>query len=112
MLRPIRLAVMFDQQVHAGGGYQQALNAALLVRSLPKDLVFPVYYTTFRENLETLSNFGLDAHLVELNKVSRVWLRLRASFGNYFTLKFFKFFQNINSFETIFLKENIDLVYF
>ncbi len=112
MLKPIRLAVMFDQQVHAGGGYQQALNAALLVRSLPKDLVVPVYYTTLRENLETLSNFGIDAHLVELNKVSRLWLRLRASFGNYFTVKFFKFFQNINSFEKIFLKENIDLVYF
>lgn len=38
-MRPIRLAVIFELQIRAGGGYQQALNAALLTRALPKKLV-------------------------------------------------------------------------
>lgn len=112
MRKPIRLAVLFDQQVHAGGGYQQALNAALLVRRLPKDLVEPFYFTTLRENLETLAILGIDARLLEFNVISRAWVRLYAWLGNHLPLKFFKLFQKINNLENIFKENNIDLVYF
>jgi glycosyltransferase involved in cell wall biosynthesis len=112
MKKPVRLAVLFDQQVHAGGGYQQALNAALLVGRLPKDLVEPVYFTTLRENLETLANFGIEAKLLELHVISRAWLRLRTWLGSYLTLRIFKLFQKTNSFEIFFKENSIDLVYF
>jgi glycosyltransferase involved in cell wall biosynthesis len=112
MKKPVRLAVLFDQQVHAGGGYQQALNAAFLVARLPKGMVETVYFTTLRENLETLANLGFEAKLIELNLLSRAWVRLRAWLGNYFTLKIFKIFQKTNSLENYFKKNNIDLVYF
>ena len=112
MKKPIRLAVLFDQQVYAGGGYQQALNAALLVKRLPKDLVEPVYLTTLRENLETLANFGINAQLLELSLIKRAWVRLRASLGSNILLKIFKCLQKINSFEKVFIKNNIDLIYF
>lgn len=112
MKKPIRLAVLFDQQVLAGGGYQQALNAALLVERLPKDLVEPVYFTTLPENLETLANLGIEAKLLELNLIRRIWVRLRAWLGNHLTLKLFKIFQKVNDFEIFFKKNNIDLIYF
>lgn len=112
MKKPVRLAVLFDQQVHAGGGYQQALNAALLVGRLPKDLVEPVYFTTLHENLETLANLGIEAKLLELSVISRAWVRLRTWLGNYLTLRIFKLFQKTNSFENFFKKDNIDLIYF
>ena len=112
MKKPIRLAVLFDQRVYAGGAYQQALNAALLVRRLPKDLVEPVYLTTLRENLETLAILGIDAKLLEFNVISSAWVRMYAWLGNRLPLKIFKLFQKTNSFEKIFNKNNIDLVYF
>ncbi len=112
MRKPIRLAVLFDQQVLAGGGYQQALNAALLVQSLPKYLVQPVYFTTLPENLEILANLGIEAKLLELNLIRRIWVRLRSWLGNHLTLKIFKIFQKVNDFEIVFKKNNIDLIYF
>jgi glycosyltransferase involved in cell wall biosynthesis len=112
MTKPIRLAVLFDQQVHVGGGYQQALNAALLVKNLPLDLVEPIYFTTLRENLETLKKFGLDAQLLELNIINRLFIHLRYWCENLFIIKIFRFIQNINQFESFFIKNNIDLVYF
>ncbi len=112
MKKPLRLAVLFDQHVHVGGGYQQALNAARLVRRLPNYLVAPFYFTTLRENLEILASLNIDAKLLELNLYTRILVRLRAWIGNYLTLKIFKIFQKTNYFESFFLKENIDLVYF
>ena len=35
-LKPIRLAIIFDQKIHVGGGYQQALNAALIAKKIPE----------------------------------------------------------------------------
>ncbi len=112
MKKPVRLAVLFDQQFHAGGGYQQALNAALLVERLPKDLVEPVYFTTFHENLETLANLGIKARFLKLSLISKFWGRLRTWLGNLFVLKILKKIQQTNDFEIYFKKNNIDLVYF
>jgi glycosyltransferase involved in cell wall biosynthesis len=112
MKKPIRLAVLFDQKIHAGGGYQQALNAALQVKRLPTDLVEPVYFTTVYENLSNLAKFGVVAHLIRLNIFMRVWLRLHATFGDYLLFRFLKIFQVFNYFEIIFLKAEIDLIYF
>lgn len=112
MMRPIRLAILFDQQLRVGGGYQQALNAAVMVRSLPKDLVEPIYFTTLRENLETLADLGINAKLLEWNVIGRTLVRLRTWLGNHVSLKIFKIFQKINNFEIIFKKNNIDLIYF
>lgn len=112
MKKPIRLAVVFDQQVYAGGGFQQSLNAALLVKKLPTDLVNPIYFTTLRENLEILANIGINAQFIQLNAINRSWLRLRAWVGNTLMIRIFKIFQNTNALESVFSKENIDLVYF
>jgi hypothetical protein len=112
MIKPVRLAVLFDQKVQAGGGYQQALNAALLVKRLPNDLVKPLYFTTLRENLDTLSELGINTKLIELSFITRAWVRFRGSLGSHLSIKIFKFFQETNSFEKIFEKNNIDLIYF
>ena len=46
-MKSIRLAVIFDQVVKSGGGYQQALNSALLTKELPKDTVEVIFFTLF-----------------------------------------------------------------
>ena len=45
-MRRIRLGVIFDAQIRAGGGYQQSLNAALLTRMLPKELIEVIFFHT------------------------------------------------------------------
>ena len=34
--RSINLAIIFHQDIQIGGGFQQAINAALLIKKLPK----------------------------------------------------------------------------
>ena len=59
--RPLRLAVSFDVEVEAGGGYQQALNACILAAGLPAALCIPQFFATSRENVETLATHGIEA---------------------------------------------------
>ena len=53
-MKPLRLAVIFDQQIRAGGAYQEALNTALLTRDLPDALTEVVFFTTLKENVAVL----------------------------------------------------------
>ena len=66
-MQSIRLGVIFDQLVKSGGGYQQALNSALLARDLPKDLVDVVFFTLFRENVSILSSYGIKAEVLNFS---------------------------------------------
>ena len=73
--RPVRLAVSFDVEREAGGGYQQALNACILAAGLPTDLCTPQFFASSRENVEALAAYGIEARHLPLG----VWAR-RESF--------------------------------
>ena len=47
----IKMAVIIDQKIFAGGGYQQSLNAAFSTLKLNKDLVDVVFYTLTKSNV-------------------------------------------------------------
>ena len=51
-MRVIRLAVIFDQRIQSGGGYQQSINAALISKNLPKNLAKTIFYTTEKKTLQ------------------------------------------------------------
>ena len=110
-MRPIRLAVVFDQQIRAGGGYQQALNAALLTCELPSSLVETIYFTTLSENVETLSRFGIKAELVPASFYSRVSTYFRRKISNSRLLKLFKKNHPYTPIEKALIKHRIDLAY-
>ena len=44
--KPINIALIFDQEVSSGGGYQQGLNAALLAKKLDPKLVNICFFHT------------------------------------------------------------------
>jgi glycosyltransferase involved in cell wall biosynthesis len=75
--RPVRLAVSFDVEVEAGGGYQQALSACILAAGLPTDLCMPRFFARSRQNVEALAAHGIEArHLsfgVWARRESLVW---------------------------------------
>jgi len=111
ILRPIRLAVYFDQQIYAAGGYQQALNAALLVKHLPDKLVEPIFFTQKRENIDTLHSYGIDAVFVPLSFIRRLSLLFRRHLTQQ-PLRWWKKIAGLNGFENVLIKNKIDLVYF
>jgi len=111
-MRPLRLAVIFDQQIRAGGGYQQALNAALLARELPPDLCEPVFFTTLDENIETLAGYQVDANLICLSLFDKLKTSLRRLVTSHRVLKILKKLETYTAFEVSLIRQNIDLVYF
>jgi glycosyltransferase involved in cell wall biosynthesis len=111
-MKPIRLAVIFDQQISAGGGFQQALNAALLVKSLPNSLVECVFFTTHRHSVALLSTFDVPAQYIKFNIFQRLWARVRGSITNTLVIKGIKSIQKYGPLERILIKNRIDLVYF
>ena len=111
-MRPIQLAVVFDQHISVGGGYQQSLNAALLTRDLPDDLVEVSYFTTLKENVYTLSTYGINATLINLSIAGKIWSEIRAKVHNRFLHTLLCLDRFPSPFEKVLLNHKIELVYF
>ena len=105
-MSPIRVAIIFDQQIHAGGGYQQSLNASLLVKQLSEELVEPIYFTIFKENITILSKFDIEAQFLNITLFEKFWARIRISFRNHRLLKFIKKIQRYGQFEKTLVQNN------
>jgi len=110
-LRPVRLAVVFDQQICAGGGYQQALNSALLTLELPSSLVEVVFFTNLSENIETLLHYGIKAELIKISTLSKALAYLRRLIVGPRLLRAVKKFQRYSPIEKILVNHRIDLAF-
>lgn len=111
-MRPIRLAVIFDQQIRVGGGYQQALNAALLTKKLPEQTVQTIFFTTIEENLATLADNGIQAELIQISFLIKARTYLRRLVIDARVLKLLKRFERYSPFERRLVQRKIDFVYF
>lgn len=112
LLRPIRLAVYFDQAIHVGGGYQQALNAALMVKKVSSDLVDPLFFTNHKGNIKVLADLGIEANYFPLRLFGRIGLKIRNCISETRYLRSWKKYMGPNEFERPLLEKSIDLVYF
>ena len=108
----MRFAVIFDQQINAGGGYQQALNAALLTRDLSPELVEVVFFTTLEENVATLASQAIEARLIRLSFFERLRTYFRRGILLPRLLNVVKWIERYSPFEGSLVREKIDLVYF
>lgn len=111
-MRPIRLAVIFDQRISAGGGYQQALNAALVTTELNDEAFTIVYYTTVEDNVSTLASYGIQAELIRYSRVQTAFNRLRSVVNGMLSFKPLKSCKYSSPFENYLTQRQIDLVYF
>jgi glycosyltransferase involved in cell wall biosynthesis len=111
-MRPIRLSVIFDQHIHAGGGYQQALNAAMLVQELPKELVEIVFFTTLKENIATLTTYGIKAKIIQLSFFAKIKTYLRIRIINTYFYKIIQKIEEHSPLEKKLIEDKIDIVYF
>jgi glycosyltransferase involved in cell wall biosynthesis len=111
-MRPIRLGVIFDQQIRAGGGYQQALNAALLTREISKELVEITFFTFLPENISTLAAHGIDAVTIHLSLFAKLKAYLRKGITNARLLDIIQKIEQHSPLEKQLIEHEIDLVYF
>lgn len=82
VMRPVRLAVVLEQEIHQGGGYQQSVNAARLVMRLPRDLAEPVFLTLHEGNLAALERHGIRASHLRVSAAARVLARVEHEWPN------------------------------
>lgn len=111
-MAPIRLAVIFEQTIYDGGGYQQSVNAALLTRKLSPDLVKTLFFTTRQENIVSLANHGIDVVYLGLSFYSRVRRLLNRFIKNIGIRSVLPYCIYHDPLEKQLLDRNIDLVYF
>ena len=111
-MRLIRVGVIFDQKISVGGGYQQALNAALMVLKLPKELTKPVFFTTNKENLPILETYGIKAINIKLSFFEKLREKFRRKILDKHVFKIIKKIEKYSPFEKKLIKHKIDIVYF
>ncbi len=110
-MNEIRIAVIFDQPVRAGGGHHQAISAALAALNQEGQGVRMEFFTTVEEALFVLKNYGITAKLISIKIVDRIL------FGMDPTSFVWRFLRRVgirrgSGFENELVKEGIDLVYF
>lgn len=77
-MRPLRLAVMLEQALEVGGGFQQPLNDLLWLRdwaaSSGNEIVV---YSPYPRTLEIVKEFGVDARLLKFGVLDYIFLFLK-----------------------------------
>lgn len=77
-MRPLRLAVMLEQALEVGGGFQQPLNDLLWLRDwAAKSGNEIVVYSPYPKTLEILKEFGVAAHLRKFGALDYAFLFLK-----------------------------------
>lgn len=109
--KDFKLAIIFDQVLSVGGGYQQALNSVLSLNKKNK-YFSPIFFTIYSENITILKKHGIDVVYIKLSKIERAWLKVRGSIISEFFLKLIQKFFGFNNFEKSLIDKNVDLVYF
>ena len=108
----IKIAIILDQKIISGGGYQQSLNAALLAKELKNDFIDIVYFTTIKENINVLSDYGIKFNYININLINKFLSFLKSKFHHPRILKFLKLIGKYSKFEKIMISNSIDLIYF
>ncbi len=111
-MRLVRLGVLFDQQIHEGGGYQQALTAALTVKEINPALAEPVFFTPLPDTVPTLASFGIDAQPLRFSLPQRLIRLARRAISHPSWMILIKRWLGENAFEAFFTRQGIDLLYF
>src|ERR1700686_3147765 len=75
--KPVRVAVFLELEISIGGGYQQALNAALLIKNIDSAICEPVFISSVKDNICILRSYGIEAHYFPLRLATKLGLRFR-----------------------------------
>jgi glycosyltransferase involved in cell wall biosynthesis len=108
----VNLAVIFDQLILNGGGFQQALNVVTSIKGPRNEHYRPIFFTIYPENIKLLEKHKINAILIKLSTLSKVWLKFRCKIKSRRVLNYVQKFLGLNKFESELIQNNVDLVYF
>ncbi|MFM0704719.1 glycosyltransferase family 4 protein [Paraburkholderia sediminicola] len=112
LTRPVRLVVFLEQDSLAGGGYQQAKNAALLVKKLPASLCNVVFVTTRESSVEDLRRSGIEAVYFPMRRWRRLATSLRVKLTHMAPFSVLNNPTKLNAIDRFLGTLKADLVYF
>ncbi len=110
--KSIRVGVVFDQVIHAGGGYNQSINAILLLKDLPDFSTSVVVITLFKQNINFFESNGFQVSYFRLNIFQRVVRFIRNFLMSFANSSLINKIIGKSTFEKHLNKNDIDLVYF
>lgn len=111
-MKKIKLAVILDQILFSGGGYQQSINAALIAKKLSSNHIEVIFFTTHKENIEILKKLGIFSNLIKFSFLSKLKVFLYRKIKNGYLLKFLRYLEKNNPREKFFIEKGIDLIFF
>ena len=111
-MKRIKVGIVFDQQIYAGGGFQQSLNAAIIAKKLPINLVEVSFYTTIKKNIEVLKEYNIQSKFINISTFSKIRIYFYRKIKNRYLFKFIRLFEKNNPREKIFINDRIDILYF
>lgn len=111
-VRPLQLGVFVAEQLHAGGGYQQSLNATLLAARVRLPDWSVIAFTPHAQTRDLLHGLGLEAVQVPIGAVAAAMLAWRRRIRWPGLLRRVRRGFGANPFERVFEQRGIDLVYF
>ena len=111
-MKKIKLAVIFDQLLFSGGGYQQSINAGLVAKKLSSNYIEVIFFTTHEENIKILKELGIFSTLIKFSFLSKLRVFLYRKIKNEYLYKLLRFFEKNNPREKIFIENKIDLIFF
>ena len=65
--KPLRVAIVFESDIHSGGAFQQSMSTIELLEKLPKDLIKIKFYRTFNHLSSESSLQKLQFKIIKLN---------------------------------------------
>jgi glycosyltransferase involved in cell wall biosynthesis len=108
----VKIAVLFDQRLTSGGGFQQSLSTILSLCNTSECGFTFVFFSLFADNVEYLRSLGLSAVYLPLPRWRQLVLAIRRLFRWYPVYSYIRMILGPNYIERTFERHNIDLVYF
>ena len=105
----MKIAVVLEDTISSGGGFNQALNAIIQVERLSKGNFTYLILTNQAENLPFLRQLGLSSVTFRTKFMDKV---ISALGENELTRRLLRRFKWISPFEQLLVKNNCNLVYF
>ncbi len=110
--RPLHLAVVIDQRLDIGGGFQQSLNAALLASRLQLPDWSVTCFTPDGETVTTLAHYGIQAVQLRIGWLRKLSMAARRTLRTARSTRWTRRLFGANALERALNAHCIDLVYF
>ncbi len=107
----MNIAVVFDQELQSGGGFQQSLSTIIILHKNKSEKYHFTFLTTIKKNKEFLSNLGIQVSYIKLSAFDRLinyFRRYELIYMAIRTLNVFKY----GKLDRYLLDIDADLVYF